>query len=73
MGRPFKIKARSNVKATKKTELDIQPMNSPYVKDKPTKVLPVFFNFNDQWEPNESPLIINDPSTLWDGPVYELP
>ena len=69
MGRPFKIKTQSNVKTTKQPEMDLRPMKSPYVKDKPTKVLPLFFNFNDQWEPNESPLIISEPSPLWDGSV----
>jgi len=69
MGRPFKIKTQSNVKTTKEPEEDLRPMKSPYVKDKPTKVSPIFFNFNDQWESNESPLIISEPSPLWDGPV----
>ena len=69
MGRPFKIKTQSNVKTTKEPEEDLRPMKSPYVKDKPTKVSPIFFNFNGQWESNESPLIISEPSPLWDGPV----
>ena len=69
MGRPFKIKTQSNVKTTKEPEEDLRPMKSPYVKDKPTKVFRIFFNFNDQWESNESPLIISEPSPLWDGPV----
>jgi len=67
MGRPFKIKTQSNVKTTKQPETDMRLMKSPYVKDKPTKFSPIFFNFNDQWEPNESPLIISEPSPLWEG------
>jgi len=65
MGRPFKIKTHGNVAAIKEPVVDMRPMKSPYVKDKPTKVSHIFFNFNDQWESNESPLIISEPSTLW--------
>ena len=66
MGRAFKLKTQNN-KKTKKVEEELKPLHSPYVKDKPTKVYPIFFNFNEQWEPNESPLTISEPSTLWDA------
>ena len=69
MGRPFKIKTHGNVKTPKKPEEDLLPMKSPYVKDKSEKIYPIFFNFDEQWEPNESTLIISEPSTLWEGSV----
>ena len=66
MGRPFKIKSHNHVKKSKEPEVDMTPMKSPYVKDKPTKVYPVFFNFNDQWEPDTKSFVINELSQAWE-------
>ena len=66
MGKSFKLKTQNN-KKTKKVEEEFRKLESLYVKDKPTTIYPVFFNFNEQWEPNVSPLTISEPSSLWDG------
>ena len=66
MGRPFRIKTQSHVKKSKEPEVDMTPMKSPYVKDKPTKVYPVFFNFNEQWEPDTKSFVINELSQVWE-------
>ena len=50
MGRAFKLKTQNN-KKTKKVEEEFRKLKSPYVKDKPTKVYPIFFDFLNEYSP----------------------
>jgi len=50
MGRAFKLKPHNN-KKTKKVEEELKPLHSPYVKDKPTTIYPVFFDFLNEYYP----------------------
>ena len=50
MGRAFKLKTQNN-KKTKKVEEEFRKLESPYVKDKPTKVYPIFFDFLNEYYP----------------------
>jgi len=51
MGKGFKLKPQNNLKKIKKAEEELKPLRSPYVKEKPTKIYPVFFDFYDEYEP----------------------
>ena len=51
MPRSFKIKPYSNQKKISKPDQSYKPLESPYVKEKPKIVRPVYFDFLNSDEP----------------------
>ena len=65
MGKSFKLKPQNNFKKNKNNnEKTIQPLKSPYVKEKSNVIRPVYFDFNNYDEPPKVTFIMK-PSALW--------
>ena len=61
MGKSFKLKTQNN-KKTKKVEEEFRKLESPYVKDKPTTIYPVFFDFLNDYYPHKVKFDMNKES-----------
>jgi len=64
MGKSFKLKPQNNFKKKHNIEKTIQPLKSPYVKEKSNVIRPVYFDFNNYDEPPKVTFIMK-PSALW--------
>ena len=64
MGKSFKLKTQNN-KKTKKVEEEFRKLESPYVKDKPTTIYPVFFDFLNEYEPPKVHFKM-EPNIIWE-------
>lgn len=65
MPRSFKLKPYSKPTKFKNVEKEYKPLQSPYVKDKPKIVRPVYFDFMNNDEPPKVEFK-TEPSLLWD-------